>query len=218
MKSIEEAIEAVIDLEKSYSEVNNLARSHKLRKKAICSMRELKDKLISLKKEKIDKEEEENANLLLGLEMFLKSHLNELKMWENLREERYNKAWGNLVNSQNNAIDSASAHGLTEEIINKTIERLKKIEDVVFPKILFFSPGFVIVESKCSICGEKYKDCNHVKGLPYMGEICVREIEKIERIEEVSVVEKPANKLSRVLFIGKEDVKKDFMTLEKIEE
>lgn len=60
-----------------------------------------------------------------------------------------------------------------------------------------FSPGMIIEESECSICGSDPATCSHVTGRTYDGEFCARKITKA-RITEVSLVGRPAQPDARI--------------------
>lgn len=59
------------------------------------------------------------------------------------------------------------------------------------------SPGLVIRESQCSICGLSPADCAHVTGRTYDGEFCARRITKAD-VLEVSLVNRPSQPDARI--------------------
>jgi hypothetical protein len=74
----------------------------------------------------------------------------------------------------------------------------------LFPYRAFFSPGFVALEKKCSICGEPisiHQPCGHIAGEIYRGEMCEREITNVELIE-ISIVNNPVQKYSVAFMFG----------------
>jgi hypothetical protein len=77
--------------------------------------------------------------------------------------------------------------------------------------MVFLSPGFLILSSKCSICGKEYGFCDHLIGLPYMGQLCAREITEM-KIEEISIVPMPANKSARVRVMSLDGCMRNTMT------
>jgi hypothetical protein len=93
---------------------------------------------------------------------------------------------------------------------------LSLIEKAVFPKLMFGSPSFTVRSSKCSICGQKYGDCDHIKGRPYIGKFCAEIIEEVDNLREVSVVENPANRHARFISYGEGNSQIDVLTLRRI--
>jgi len=89
--------------------------------------------------------------------------------------------------------------------------KLHLIEKLIFPPQVFFSPGFVAEESKCSICGKNYEECEHVVGRAYMGRMCCRIITK-GCIREISIVSSPGNKRARAIRFTNGDITRDYMT------
>ena len=59
--------------------------------------------------------------------------------------------------------------------------------------------------------------CNHIKGKLYGGELCVRVITEME-LEEVSLVDVPANKQCRVLTTAYNGKTVDTLTLREVEQ
>jgi len=47
--------------------------------------------------------------------------------------------------------------------------------------------------------------CDHIVGKAYMGKMCVRIIEEVKELKEVSLVMEPANKRARVIRITDDD-------------
>ena len=72
--------------------------------------------------------------------------------------------------------------------------------------VVFFSPGFIVRERKCSICGEAVSavhGCGHRKGDIYGGRLCYHLIEDAVFLE-ISFVKKPIQRFA-VPFMVKED-------------
>ena len=96
--------------------------------------------------------------------------------------------------------------------LDSYLEHLDALEHHMFPAQMFFSPGMIIREARCSICGQEYGECDHLAGKPYMGELCTREIVHVD-LEEVSLVTNPANKHARGIIISDKDgIHRDFLT------
>jgi len=189
-----------------------LVRDKHYQKEAIDKLIKLKRQSTNLKKKMINEADEENANILLSIENIAEAVINELKMWIALKESKVNKAWDYLVDAQSAIRTALQAHEIAlewegEEYANK----LHLIEKLIFPPQVFFSPGFVIEEAKCSICGKNYEECEHIVGKAYMGKMCYQMITKA-KVREISVVASPGNKKARLLEFTEGNITRDYMT------
>ena len=89
------------------------------------------------------------------------------------------------------------------------------IEKNFFPHQMFNSMEAIITKSECSICKKEYGTCNHVKGKPYMGELCSRVVTGMD-IKGISLLvdKTPANKMCRITeFSDDTGVMRDTLTL-----
>lgn len=173
-------------------------------------LEELRAEASSLKKEMVKVQDEDSANALLSFEEMITALASELKMWIALKEDDPNSAWDFLIDAQAAARTAMQAHSIANHL-DSYLQRLNKLERLLFPPQTFFSPGMTIRYSECSICGGEYGECDHVVGRAYMGEMCVRIIKDVE-LKEVSMVEEPANKRAHMLIISDGDAKRDFLT------
>ncbi len=108
-------------------------------------------------------------------------------------------------------ISAMQAHSLASHLESYS-EHLSALEKHIFPPQMFFSPGMIIKEARCSICDAEYGDCDHIAGKPYMGELCSRLILHVD-VEEVSLVDKPANKHARLIsFTDDKGVHRNFLS------
>lgn len=181
-------------------------RDIELQKAEIQTLSTFIEKSNSLKATNKDKYSEDELNLILFIVFSTDAVKSELEMIVNLKENKMDFAWGSLVQAQIQISIAASNHPFSKDRLNGYISRLEGYEKLLFPKMIFASAGYLIKKTKCTICELEYEDCNHLKGKFYNGELCVREIHEAE-LEEVSLVENPANKLCRALsatFDGKE--------------
>lgn len=166
-----------------------------------------------IRKSKIKSFSEPELNLILCMIFSAEALLNEISMLINLKEGNMNVAWNHLIYAQNKTSIVACNHPLNNENnLKGYLARLDTYEKVIFPKMMFASTGGIIRETKCSICKDDYEECDHMKGKMYNGVLCVREIHKIE-LEEVSIVDKPANKLCIITHIQKNGKDVDVFTL-----
>ena len=124
-------------------------------------------------------------------------------------EDHANDAWDNLIEAQGHVSTAIKAHDKFS-YLEKYADKLSELEHLLFPRQSFCSPGMIVRESECSICKQDYGECDHIKGMAYMGELCVRIIKKAE-FRELSLVENPANKHARITFC-RQGGNRDMMT------
>lgn len=195
-----------------------LTRGVELQEEACQKLERLFKKADNLKKECIEKQDEEGANIVLALGLMAFSLTSQIKMWIALKYDQPDRAWDHLVDAQESASGAMRAHPQLEHLYGY-IERLHAIEKVVFPPQVFSSVGFLIREQICSICQKDYDDCHHVTGQPYMGKLCSVIIKKWE-LEEVSIVDTPHDKRCRITHFSEKSGSRNRMTwrIEKPEE
>jgi hypothetical protein len=196
---------------KSYEVYLFITRDSEIQKKIIISLSELLSQVLVLKRNAIKNKEERNANILLGYECSIQSIIHELQMWLNLKIGEPDKAWNNLVLAQNFNIAAIRSDKGFEHLVQRSA-KLEAVENIIFPPQLFQSLGLIVENQKCSICNEEYEDCKHLKGKPYMGELCRFIIEKAE-IDHVAIVQNPANKECRMIHFKDGKSYRNMMTL-----
>lgn len=59
------------------------------------------------------------------------------------------------------------------------------------------SPGYIVREAECSICGQEPEDCPHIRGRIYDGQECHRILKQLD-VLEVSFVGRPAQPDARI--------------------
>ena len=194
-----------------------LCRSSRLHAEQAAQLRAVRARLTEWKKVLIAAAVEDGANELLAYEFMLDALANELEMYVAFKRDDAGAAWTHLVNAQMAASHAVKAHKAAAHLEQGYVPRLHVIEQLMFPKLMFMSIGFIAEHSECSICGEIYGECDHVKGRPYMGELCACIIKK-SKLLEVSLVEEPANKHCRILSVTDSDgTAKDPLSLEPVE-
>ncbi len=144
-----------------------------------------------------DDTNEYGANIVLALELLTRAIRSELVMWLLLKREEPEKAWDSFIDAQGLAAAASRVHEV-DQIALCRMPMYEVIEKVIFPPQMFFSSGFITKYRTCSICGSSYDDCDHLAGMPYIGELCTIIIKEVAEILEVSVVDKPADKQCRV--------------------
>lgn len=162
----------------------------------------------------IARQDEDNANKWLSMEEAASSILNGLIMFTKLKENNPESAWNYLISAQNHAYWSSNAY----ELPNTTIQRdcsnhFYNVERVLFPPQVFLSMGMIVAESICTICQKQTSECEHICGEVYMGKMCGQTYTKIESVEEVSMVNDPADKRCRVTRYQKNSMNINTMTL-----
>lgn len=188
-----------------------------IQKEEIETLTNYRSELKELKKQFVERKFENEANLIYCIENSLLAVQYELQMLVNIKEDKMREAWGNLVNAQVIYGTVVRNYPFELETTNGYVERLEVYEKLLFPKMFFSSVGGIIKKSNCSICKESYGKCNHIKGRLYNGELCVREISEME-LEEVSLVQVPANKHCIMLQTTINNKTVDIMTLREQEE
>lgn len=141
--------------------------------------------------------DEDLANLLLGYESVAKCLQAEIEMWLLLKEGKPDEAWDRLVTAQMAAVDAVRAHEGFSHVEHHS-HRLQAVEELIFPPQVFVSSGMLVKQQICSICGQEYEECEHLIGMPYMGEFCYI-IAKDISLDHVSIVKEPADKRCRVI-------------------
>ena len=209
-KKVEVFRNKLFKLSEEFTQFCFMSRAKEFQLQSCQQLEELKAEASSLKKEMVKVHDEDSANALLSFEEMILALTSELKMWVALKEDDPNSAWDLLTDAQTAARTAMQAHSVANHL-EKYLQRLNQLENLLFPPQTFFSPGMTIRYSECSICGSEYGECNHVVGRAYMGEMCVRIIKDFE-LREVSLVEEPANKRARMLSISDGGVKRDFLT------
>jgi hypothetical protein len=153
---------------------------------------------------------EDAANACLAVQCMVRSLLSELRMWLALKAGDYEGAWNLLIDAQDSVIAATQAHPCGAIAANR-LPHYGAIEENVFPPQVFCSVGFVIEAQDCSICGEPYEDCTHIGGWVYMGEFCAQVIKKACLLE-AGIVEVPADKRCRVMYVSDSGGRRNRMT------
>ena len=187
-----------------------ITRDSHLQKEACNKLKDILAQIAAEKESAIVVGDEDYANALLGCECAASALIAEIKMWLLLKEGRPDDAWDELVAAQGSASDAVRAHEGFRHF-DEHIRRLDAIEHLIFPPQVFLSSGMIVRSQICSICGEEYEDCRHVKGRPYMGKFCTVKLIPSE-VDHVSIVESPANKCCRVLKFSAEGGYRNRMT------
>lgn len=186
-----------------------------IQKEEIEILENYRKELKKIKKDFVVHNLENEANLVYCIDSSLLALQYELQMLVDIKEDKMNEAWGNLVNAQ--VIYGTVIRNFPLKLGTEKgyLERLSDYEKLLFPKLHFQSVGGIIKQSHCSICNQKPSKCIHIKGKLYNGELCCRIITEIE-LEEISLVENPANKHCRIISIEHNGKKIDVLTLREV--
>jgi hypothetical protein len=188
-----------------------------IQKEEIKTLNQYRLDLLELKKGFVSRGLENEANLVFCIEGSVAIIQYELEMLVNIKEDKMATAWANLVNAQTLIGPISRNYPFDENYLSGYMERLIDYEKLLFPKMFFQSTGGIIKKSECSICHQDLNTCEHLKGKLYMGEMCCRLISEID-LEEVSFVDRPANKHCRVVTIQSGDKKWDVLTLREVKD
>lgn len=208
---------------KDFNELAKLAQTKafitidiELQKEAIKTIQEYRKGLADKKEVYREEKLENEANLIYCLENSLLAVEYELSMLVNIKENKMSEAWSNLVDAQVIYETVVRNSFFSIESEKGYLERLEYYEKLLFPPMMFSSVGGIIKKSHCSICDNDYDNCNHIKGKLYNGECCTRIISEMI-VEEISLVDIPANKHCRVLTTDCNGKTVDVLTLKQVD-
>ena len=194
--STSELIEEFHELIKDAEVFRYITRDSELQVSARKNLEELRLRILRLKSGAISEGNEEFANQLLGYSCVVDILIAEIEMWLLLKREEPDEAWEKLVVAQRLSSAAARTHEGFGHLVHHH-QRLVLLEKLLFPPQVFVSAGMTIKYQECSICGEEYEDCEHLKGMPYMGKFCNVVIHDFE-LDHVGIVESPADKSCRI--------------------
>lgn len=173
-----------------------ITRSSELQRETTTSLGDLLARILQLKALAIEEQNEELANILLGYTCVVNVLVAEIEMCLLLKQDDPDKAWDQLIRAQKLCVAAARAHEGFDHLVAHH-QRLELMEQLLFPQQVFLSAGLLIGWQECSICGSDYEDCDHLAGMPYMGEFC-RIVARDAEPDHVAIVERPADKGCRV--------------------
>lgn len=135
----------------------------------------------------------EAANAMFERECVARAAACEAKMWLDLRAEKAHSAWKAAVDAEDWA--ALAARGSNGEQVRKALGgRYTRLQQVLFPDMMFVSAGFRRDQGRCSICDESSAECEHVPGLIYAGQLCAEyQYQKFEA-DHIAIVEHPWDK------------------------
>ena len=162
---------------------------------------EVWDSLAEVKQSAVAQNDQMTAKAVWCLETVAKVQDSFVKAFDEMREGAFQEAWDSLFRCECETssldyhfTDSKSEFGV--EHIRKCTQQYQEL----FPLKCGFSPGFLVHESRCSICNSILTlrgGCSHELGEIYDGEKCNTVVTKWELLE-VSIVDNPADKSTMV--------------------
>lgn len=188
----------------------SIARDSEMQKDACRRLRLFSEEIAAMKMAAAFENAEDTANLLLGFECVAFCLRCEIAMWLFLKMERPESAWNCLVSAQNASSAAARAHRGFKHLIQHSA-RLEAIEELVFPPQIFTSSGLIAQRQICSVCGHEYGECDHLAGMPYMGEFCSIIAEGLA-VDHVALVDSPADKRCRITNFSTDGGRRNRMT------
>jgi hypothetical protein len=189
-----------------------LPRGIELQREAAQSVGALETKLEALLDQMASSMRNEEANQAVSLQLLSRALRNELLMWISVKEGNWDAAWSNLIEAEESVENAIRANkiSLALNAVNYA-KKLEALETIVFPPQTFNSMSYTVTSLTCSICGQDYEECEHVEGRAYFGKLCSFSGRNLQ-INEVSVVDKPDNKRSRVTHFSEGKGFRDKMT------
>jgi hypothetical protein len=172
-------------------------RAKEFQEASINTLEKLIGECTEAKERAIARNAEEEANAFLAFEFMTTALIEEFHFYLDLKADDPDAAWDHLINAQSSTTSAIKSHAVASHL-EGYVQRLYALERLLFPQLVFFSSGFIVRESECSICGADYGECDHIKGRPYMGKMCARIVKEAE-LREASIVSDPANKHCRAL-------------------
>ena len=155
------------------------------------------------------------ANIFLGLCCYARSVIRLLHMWIAIRNDAPNEGWEALINAQTSACAAMRAHEMCSHHMRSYANHLDLLEHVIFPSQQFVSASFVLKSSKCSLCGSRFHECDHIAGFPYNGEFCSEIIDEVGAIDHVALVDHPYDKRCRTTSYSENGYNVDTFTLRR---
>jgi len=155
--------------------------------------RKLFDTILNIAINKSD-ENLANAQYIFKLYFYLFCCLSEY--FTMLQCKRYRDSWSKLQDCFD-IIQVINNYTSIENALEvQQIQHMLLSYETLYPFNLFISAGYIVEKSHCSICGASMLGlcCPHVKGKLYWGKMAQEVIDKVKKIEEVSIVENPDDK------------------------
>lgn len=199
----------------SCGKFNFFTRSKRIQSEKVIECENYLKVIKSYKKQVIGQGIEALANELFHMQCMVNACRSSLLMWVAVKEDKFNKAWSDLVDAQEYI--SIALKIKDYEGVRNLEKRLQGAEESIFPGwSLYNSPGFVETIGNCSVCGELFSLCDHVENQIYMGQLCLRIDRKIVRADHFALVQNPRDRRCIITKISENDGQEiDYFTWEK---
>lgn len=143
----------------------------------------------------IETNDDKMANLFYYMQCVIAGLGSLCMMWVNLKKNKPEKAWINLIDSQEYiSVARRCIEPEHTKNIEKLQDRLYEIEENAFPPMTFNSIGAIFEGGKCSVCGQLYKSCDHLDGFVYCGVLCYVFDKKIVEFNHTAIVKNPRDR------------------------
>lgn len=193
-----------------------LVRASELQQEQIDKLVKLKSRIKGFKYGAIKAGNEDATNTLFHLQCGLNAQISFLTMWILLKKGEYYDAWDALIDAEEYiSIAIRAADGGVG--LDDFMDRLRSVEQVVFPGYgIYSSCGAIILGGRCTICGKPFSECDHIEGVVYWGQLCIRVKWEIVKLDHVAVVEEPRDRRCVVTELTTDDGwYRDYMTWQK---
>ncbi len=187
-------------------------RAREFQVEAIEKLQSLAHDAKVVKSNLIAQELEDEANEMLCYEELIGAVSDELKMWIHLKDDDAARAWDAVAAAESHYRVALRAHDIAIELRAKqNMDRILLLQKCLFPAQVFVSAGSKGGTDICSICENDYGSCDHLVGLPYMGQLCIIRVEDAH-LTEISIVDEPALKTARAHSFIFDGVTRNVMT------
>lgn len=198
---------------KEFLSLNYLLRDSNLQEIHIGNLEKFKEIIKFRKHQFIEQKNEFFANMFFHFQCVLNAIRSNLELWILIKDQKYYEAWVKLVDAQEYLEVALRIDG-DHYGINDLFDVLQQIERLIFPGWpLYNSCGFIERGGKCSICNEKFGNCEHLEGIVYMGRLCQRINREFVRFDHSALVKNPYDRRCIIQWISTDDGKKrDYIT------
>jgi len=174
-------------------------RGLEFQEESVDKLDELLKSILKEKEKYVEEKNESMANGLLSIEHMILSQKRLFEMIINLKKDNSDDAWTSLVLAETHIhLAHMAAKGLFSVNDGNIPQFIEGYEKLIFPPQVYNSIEAIYGSSTCSICGEEYGKCNHIKGRAYMGKFCFEQIKDIKEMPAMAIVFEPASKLHRI--------------------
>ena len=133
------------------------------------------------------------SNEMLGKEAALRSLIHLSSMWIQIKSNKPHDGWNEYAEAENWG-QLAARFLENPNLLEFFRDYFISIETVIFPNMIYFSPGFTRTLGKCTICDLKFGECKHIRGRIYFGQVCDEYGYKMIEGDHVAMVDVPRDK------------------------